>query len=170
MRLLSPVRSGLISIVVRLAKALKGAKSLRGKQEKLFSKERGVRFAKATAMKEKMKGKGRAQFLAYEKPLKGELAKVQFESIVEIFTEENITHLYNLIGDSKYLIDAEQNVARKGLDKIFGYNRETGETTGILDSQKGTFSGGSLPTKQEISFLDKVFGSDFTKALLDQRR
>jgi len=137
------------SPVQKVISALRGAKSLRKQQETLYSQERGKRLGKARAVGEKVKGeKG---FYAELSQLKGELPKVEFEAIRNKVTQEDIDSLFIQVKDSPLLTEWEKLTTREGLAKIFG---ETG---------------GKVPTEGEIGLLNKVFGNEFTEAILEKR-
>ena len=136
-------------LVKRLTAAIKGSKNVRGIQERLYSKERSRRVGKAIGVGQKTRGeKG---FHSELGALRGELPRVQFEAIRRFFTQENIDDLFAMIKDHKGLNFFETITARTGLSKLLGE------------------SGGTIPTKSEISVLNKVFGADFTQVLLSKR-
>jgi hypothetical protein len=136
-------------LIGKLTQALREAKPLRGTQEELYSKARGAKLAKLMSAREKMAGeKGFFQELG---ALKGELPKVQYEAIRQQFDQPSVDRLFTMVTQNKYLGDWEKVNAQVGLAKILG--------------QKG----GGVPTKGEIGLLDKVFGKDFTEALLSKR-
>ena len=141
--------------VQKVINALKEAKPLRRMQETLYTEERGKRMAEALKVGEKIGGeKG---FYSEKAALKGELPKVQFESIRNKLgkTPEEIQSvvddLFNRIKKSPLLTDWEKLTAREGLAKLLGQY------------------GGKIPTKNEMVLLDKVFGEEFTKTILDAR-
>ncbi len=135
--------------VRNVMQALKEAKPLRGKQEKLYTKERGARLAKLKAVREKTSGeKG---FYAELKQLKGELPKIEYESIREKISQIDIDNLFDKVKDADILTDWEKITAREGLAKMFGEY------------------GGRIPTRGELDLLNRVFGYEFTKTLLDKR-
>lgn len=132
--------------VKKVIAALKEAKPVRKVQEKLYSKERGARLARARAVGERVSGeKG---FYAELGQLKGELPKAEFESIRSKLTQDDINALFNLIKDSPLLSDWNKFPARMGLVKLLS---------------------GSVPTKNEIVLLNRIYGEEFTKALMDKR-
>lgn len=135
--------------VQKVISALKEAKSVRKIQEKLYTKERAKRLAESLAIGEKIKGeKG---FYAELGALKGELPKAQFESIRGKVTQEDIDSLFNMVKDSPLLNEWDKISARQALAKLFGEY------------------GGRVPTEKELVLLNRVFGKEFTKAILDKR-
>lgn len=135
--------------IQRVMIALKEAKPIRGKQETLYTLERGKRLGQALAVGERIKGeKG---FYAELGELKGEMPKVQFESIRNKVTQEDIDGLFINIKDSKLISDWDKIPARKGLAKLFGE------------------FGGTVPTEGELSLLNKVFGKEFTSTVMEKR-
>lgn len=136
--------------VQKVISALKKAKSVRGKQERLYAEERAKRIARAKAVGKKVKGeKG---FYAELGQLKGKLPKAQFEAIRSEIGQEDIDNLFNKIKDNPLLNDWQKMTTRTGLAKLFGEY------------------GGVVPTGGELKLLKRVFGEDFTKAILDKRR
>jgi len=135
--------------VQKVISALKEAKSVRGQQETLYSKGRAQKFAKMQAVGEKVRGeKG---FYAQLGALKGELPKAEFEAIRSKVTQVDIDSLFNMVKDSPQIGEWDKLAAREGLAKLFGEY------------------GGKIPTENETSLLNKVFGEEFTKAVLDKK-
>jgi hypothetical protein len=135
--------------VKKVIAALKEAKSVRGEQETLYAKGRAQKFAKMQAVGEKVRGeKG---FYAQLGALKGELPKAEFEAIRNKLTQEDIDSLFNMVKDTPKIGEWEKLAAREGLAKLFGEY------------------GGKVPTENEISLLNEVFGEKFTKAILDKK-
>lgn len=135
--------------VQKVITALKEAKSVRGQQETLYTKARAQKFAKMQAVGEKVRGeKG---FYAQLGALKGDLPRVEFEAIRGKVTQEDIDSLFNMVKDSPAIGEWEKLSAREGLAKMFNE------------------FGGKVPTENEISLLNEVFGKDFTKAILEKK-
>lgn len=147
---IAPIEPAVIDPVVKkVINTLKGAKVTRKVQEALYSRERGRRLGKALTAGERIPGeKG---FHAQLRELKGELPKAQFESIREKFDQSDIDHLFNVIRKHTGLIGFEKIEAQKGLAKLFGEY------------------GGTVPGESEINLLNKIYGTDFTKAILEKR-
>lgn len=133
--------------VKRVLEALKEAKKLRPGQEAVFRKARGQRLAETF----KVEAKGERGFYEELSKLKGELPKVQFETIRPKVTQQDIDSLFNMVVDSKWLTDWEKISTRKGLSKIFA---------------KG---GGAIPTNNELKLLEKVFGKEFVETTMSKR-
>jgi len=135
--------------VKKIIEALKGAKDVRKQQETLYKKARGQKLAKMMAVSKKTSGeKG---FFSEKASLKGELPKVEFESIRKNLTQEDIDTVFNMVKDTSHLDEWDKLTAREGLANLLG---ETG---------------GKVPTEGQLKKLHKVFGKDFTDALLAKR-
>jgi hypothetical protein len=135
--------------VKKLIGALKEAKDVRSKQETLHAEGRAKQFAKmkgAQAMTTGEKG-----FYAELGALKGELPKVEFETIRGKIGQADIDSLFNMIKESPKIGEWEKINARTGLAKMFGAE------------------GGRVPTEGELSLLNEVFGQEFTKSILEKR-
>lgn len=133
-------------LVTRLTTALKGAEKLTADQQLLYRQERAKRFARVKDVQGKTSGEeGFKQELAQ---LKGEMEKVEFESIRDSFSEEEVTQLFNSVRDNPDLRVGESLTARTGLSKLLK---------------------GSVPTPGELTQLSKVFPADFIKGALDKR-
>jgi len=135
-----------LTSVQKITNALKEAKPIRGKQEALYTAERGARMAKALAVGEKAIGE--AGFYAELGQLKGELPKAQFESIKNKISQGDIDNLFNQIKDSKLLDFWDTVSARGGLVKMFE---------------------GRVPTEGELSLLSRVFPKEFIDTILSKR-
>lgn len=137
------------ALIQILTEAVRDAKDVRKEQHKLYSKARSQKIAKAMAVAGKTTGE--RGFYSELGALRGELPKAQFEAIREAFSQENIDRLFNMIKDHAGLTPFEKINARSALAKMFGE------------------FGGTVPTRSEVGLLDKVFGTEFTKALLGKR-
>jgi len=138
-----------VSPAKKFVEALKKAKPIRGKQETLYTAERAKRLAESLKIGQKVKGE--AGFFAEKAALKGELPKVQFESIRPALTQSNIDDLFIAVKNNPVLTEWEKLTAREGLAKMLGQ------------------AGGKVPTQGEINLLTNVFGDDFTKTILSKR-
>lgn len=140
---------GAIDPVQKIISALKEAKPIRESQEALYSQERGRRIAKSVGVGQKTAGeKG---FYAEKSALKGELPKVEYESLRPKLEQVDIDSLFDKVKTSTALDDFQKITARDGLVKLLGE------------------AGGGIPTEKELEFLNKVFGSEFTKTVMDKR-
>jgi len=139
--------------VQRVMIALKRVKPLRRVQETIYTKEKGVKLAKGLAAEEKVIGEAGYEKGFYAKlgAMKGEMTKVQFESIRKDVSEQDIENLFRVVKESRSITEWDKIPAAKGLGKLFGEY------------------GGRVPTDGEISLLNRVFPQEFTKALLDAR-
>ena len=136
-------------VVNRVITVLREAKDVRPIQERLFAQERGKRLTKAQVVRDVAKGeKG---FFAEKAQLKGDLPKAQFETLRKTIKQVDIDSLFTKVADSPLISEWDKFAAREGLSKVFGE------------------MGGKIPSKNEIKLLEKVFGEDLTKALLDKR-
>ncbi len=135
--------------VKKIIEAIKEAKDIRGKQETLYSKARKEKLAKMSAVGQKVSGqKG---YYARLGALKGELPKVEFESIKNNLKQEDIDSLFDMIKTSPNLSEWDKLSAFEGLNNILGQ------------------TGGRVPTETQIKFLHKTFGKEFTDTLLEKR-
>lgn len=138
-----------IDPVQKIIKALKTAKPLRGKQEALYTAERGKRIGQAQAVGQNVAGeKG---YFAQLSKLKGALPKVKFETIRGQVGQQDVDGLFNQIRDNKYITEWEKVSAQGELSKLLGAE------------------GGELPTESGLKLLDEVFGKEFTEAVLEKR-
>ena len=133
--------------VQKVVSALKIAKPIRAEQEKLFTKARRERIAKA----QQVKVRGEAGFFAEKAQLRGELPKARFESIRGTVEQQDIDNVYDIIKDSNKIGVWEKINAREGLAKLFGQY------------------GGQVPTKGELKLLTEIFGKEFTDTALSKR-
>jgi hypothetical protein len=135
--------------VQKVVSALKEAKPIRAKQEAIYTKARGEKLARSLKAGEKTVGeKG---YYAELKALKGEMPKVQFESIRGKIGQQDIDTLFVQVKNNPILSEWEKLTARKGLAKLFGEH------------------GGAVPTEGELSLLKDVFGSGFVKTSLSKK-
>lgn len=132
----------------KMDQALKEAASKRKVQEMIYTRERRKRFAKVAEVGKLVKGeKG---YHAQLKELKGELLKVEYESIRGKIGQKEVDELFQLIRES---IPNQGNAitAQRGLAKIFGE------------------AGGAVPQDREIELLRTVFPEKLIKTLLKKQ-
>jgi len=123
--------------------ALKAAKPLRAEQEALYTEERGKRIGRV----EQVGTTGEAGYHRRLALLKGELPKVDFQSIRENLSPETIDTMYAMVQETPRLDAWEKISAQGGLAKVFGEH------------------GGAVPTEGELAVLHEVFGPDFVSSL-----
>ncbi len=136
-----------ITPVQKIITALKEAKPLRAKQEVMFTAERAKRFPKAMEALEKVRG--RKGFEAAKAKLKGEMEKVEFESLK--LTQADVESLFNQIIDSPAVVGIQKIPAGLGLAKLLGEK------------------GGVVPTASELILLNKVFPKELVQTILSKR-
>lgn len=137
------------SAVDTVIEALKKAKPIRGKQEAIYSKERSKRLGQAMAVGQKIKGE--AGLPAQLSKLKGEIPKVEFESLRKDLTQGTIDELFETAKNSPELSGFEKIRAQEALAKLFGEY------------------GGQVPTRGELALLEKAFPKQLIDELLDKR-
>lgn len=139
----------IVDPVNKIIAAIREAKPIREGQELLYSKARGEKLAKVMGIRGQKEGeKG---FFKELGALKGELPKVQYESIRNKVNQQDIDDLFNIVKDTTKITDWEKINAQVGLSKIFNK------------------VGGAVPTEGELRLLKDVFGNSFTKTLLNKR-
>lgn len=135
--------------VKKVIDALSEAKPVRKAQEKIYTQERGAKIAKVLEVGKNTSGeKG---FYAELGALKGEMTKVEFNSIRQKVSQVDIDNVFNKVKDSPVLNEWDKIAARRGLGKLFGE------------------FGGQVPTEGEIFLLEKSLGKDFVESVLEKR-
>lgn len=135
--------------VEKVTQALKEAKPIRKAQEQIYSKERGERLGRAIAAGEKVTGEERS--FAMLKKLKGELTKVEFESLRGKIGQKDIDELFEMIWKSPDILGYENVSTFRGLGKLLGE------------------FGGQVPQPKELELLRRVFPDEFIQALIKKR-
>lgn len=141
--------SGGDDLVAKMTTALREAKPIRAEQEAIYHAERSRQAGELERIGKEVPGE--AGFRAQLGSLKGELPKVDFESIRPHFTEENITSLFDRIQQHTELRPFDKIDAKEGLAKLLGHK------------------GGGVPTKGELAHLEQVFGQDFVEAVIEKQ-
>lgn len=131
-----------------LTQKLKEAKPLRGQQEEIYKNARAQKYAKLMSARAR-KG-GEKGYFAELGALKGEMPKVEYESIRQSLSQESVDELFNRINQAN-IGEWEKINAKTGLSKLLG-------TEGV-----------GVPTRNELKLLRDVYGDEFTKTLLDKR-
>jgi hypothetical protein len=146
-----PVKSAEIDPVQTMINALKEAEPIRGQQEQIYSEARSAKLGKAMAIGKTAPGE--SGFYQQLGALKGEMPKVQYESIRDALgktpqeRQTLIDTLFNKINEEPTLQGFDNITAKGGLKKALE---------------------GIVPTENELVLLEKVFGQDFTKTLMDK--
>lgn len=133
----------------KIVAALKEAKPIRRKQERLYSQERAKRLKAAIAAGKRISGeKG---YFAQLHKLKGKLPKAEFESLRKKLAPEEIEELFNIVRQSTEVTGYSNITAQGGLLKMLGEQ------------------GGRVPTEGELVLLRKIFPANLIQALLKKR-
>lgn len=132
--------------VNQFLEALKKAPALRGKQEIMYTKERGQKLAEFLGRGKSVSGE--AGFKSQKGALGGELSKLSFQPVRELMTQENVDAIFDTVKTSNKLGDWEKISAMDELTKIFN---------------------GQVPTRSGISKLSQVFGNDFVEEIVAKR-
>jgi TusA-related sulfurtransferase len=140
-----PIKPTIEESIGKVSTAVKEAKTLTKEQKLLYSEEKGGRLASGVA-KEKSIG-GEAGFYAKLGELKGELPKIEFESIKSKVSQDDVDNLFNAIKDSQ-LDEFEKVSAGNGLAKMFE---------------------GQLPTDSELRVMSFVYPDKFIKEMLSKQ-
>lgn len=137
-----------IDPVQKIINALAEAKPLNQKQRQIYSQIRSQQAGALGGIGEQMGGE--AGYYKKLGQLKGELPKVEFESIRKSLTQDDINSLFNKVEQSNLGVFEKVN-AQTALRKLLGEG------------------GGSVPTKSELKLLNEVFPPEFVQAVLNNR-
>lgn len=142
-RRIEPPPLDILSPQDKLLQAMNEAKPLRGRQERIYTSQRAERIAKVRGLE----GKGEEGFKKQLGALKGEMPKVEFESIRTKLEQPDIDELFNNIDSSRNLTSFEKINAKTGLSKLLGEY------------------GGHVPQDNELAKLQRVFGPEMVSAI-----
>jgi len=148
----TPVTQPIPESVKNVMDALMTVERLTPKQKALYTAERGKRIQEAVRAGETVGG-GEAGYYAKLGKLRGELPKIEFETLRGKVTQQNIEELFNLIEKHPSLSGDAFDVltAQRGLVKVLGGK------------------GGFLPAPSEIAMLRQVFPKEFIDTLMKHR-
>lgn len=127
---------------------IKGAQPLSREQKIKVSNLRGKQFAKLMATRGKTSGE--QGYFAELGALKGGAKKVDYDTIRPNLQQGDIDTLFNRVNDAN--IGEWEKLSAKGA------------LTKLLSKE-----GATIPTQNELKLLNEVFGSEFTKSILDKR-
>lgn len=134
--------------IQRIIQALTEAKPLEQKQGQIYAKLRSKQVGAIAGIGQRMGGE--SGFHAQLGQLKGEMPKVQFESIRKSLDQPAIDHLFNTIEQAN-ISPFEKITAKSGLSKLLGAE------------------GGAVPVHSELSLLNEIFPPEFMKAVMGKR-
>ena len=135
--------------VKRVIKALEEVPDLRGKQEVLFRAERGKRIRQFKRAGEEIGGEAGAR--AQMRTLAGELPKVEFGSLRPLIDQSDVDSIFNIVKQSPMLGEWERPRAVSALLSLF---------------EPGGFK---LPTRSELTVLEKALGTEFVETLIKKQ-
>jgi len=144
----SPFEDIISDPIQKITSAIKEAKPLRAAQEAIYTKVRSQQAGALGGIGEQMAGE--AGYFKKLGKLKGELPKVEFESIRNKVSQTDVDFLFNKVEQSNLPVFEKVN-AQTGLAKLLG-----GE-------------GMQVPTEGELELLSQVFPKDFIQAVLSNR-
>jgi hypothetical protein len=133
----------------KLIKAIDEAKPLSGQQKRAYNEARAEKAAKLADIQ--ANGGGMEGYKAQMAQLKGQLPKVDYESIAEHFTPKDIDTLLNRINGNNWLLPYEKMNAQTSLLKLLGAE------------------GAKVPSQAELKLLAHVFPEEMVDALMRNR-
>ena len=157
-RVVAAVKPHIPESVAKLTRVLKTAQKAQTEQTALRTEDLGKRALAAKEVLER--GTGKQAFRDSMSELYGKYPKAEFvpptvgtkaagaaEDVVQL-TEKDVTDLFEIIRNSKH----------DYFEKLHAYE-------GLVS----VLEGGKIPQQHQLTVLQKIFGKDFTKAVLDQR-
>lgn len=135
--------------VKKIINAIKNARPIRNEQEALYTTERAKRIEAFTKVGQETAGE--SGFYKQLGTLKGELPKAEYESLRGAIDQQTVDSLFEKVKTSSVITDFEKITAGNALAKLLGKQ------------------GVGVPTKNELSLLNDVFGEEFTQAILSKR-
>jgi hypothetical protein len=128
-------------VEAKMIQALKSAKSARGSQNYMYSKERSERYAEVRKISKYAEGE--AGLYAKKAALKGVYKEADYDSIRSQFEQSEIDELHNIINKNNATNDWDKIRAGDGLEKM-------------LD--------GKIPNDGEIKVLQEIFPEEMMEA------
>ena len=133
----------------KIITAIRGRKSLRGKQEQLYKLDRAERWGQVEAVGKKTSGE--ARYVAQRGKLKGPMTKQEFKSIRDRFSQPEIDKLFDIVHNSPKVTGPDNFTAKTALADLLGEQ------------------GGKLPTEGGLELLSKIFPKNLIDALKKSR-
>jgi len=137
------------TLFTKITDVFKDVKPLMKKQETIYSQVRKERLGKAMAVGKDVPGLDKVK--AMKSQLGGEIDKVEFESVVKKFSQNELNRIVQLVDESPKLAGFEKVNALNGIERIMGER------------------GGSLPRPHELELLERVFPKEVVNAMLESR-
>lgn len=135
--------------IQKITDALKGAKPIRASQEAVYHTERSQQAGRLAKVQQTASGE--AGFKEQLAVLKGDLPKVEYESVRNALTQTDVDNLFTLVSKNNILRPFEKINAQRGLQKLLGAE------------------GGRVPTEKELELLSEVFPQQFIESVLSNR-
>lgn len=135
--------------IEKLVAAIAAAKPIVGQTERLYHQERVRRAARMSSALERQRGEGAIRSL--RSAMAGQLPRVDIEPLRPQFTPAETESLFNHI---------QTHASLEGM--VYGKARLSIALQALLDH-------GTLPTRGDIAMFEKVFGPQFSDALLAKR-
>lgn len=136
-------------VVKKIMAAIEATIPLRKDQKKLYRDERERRTAKLAGVSKVAKGE--AGHFAETAQLKGQFPKVHFESIRDLFSQDEIDRLFDIVREVPHFSVYDKVTAHEGLLKIFNAEH------------------GVVPTDGELRLLGEAFPKEMIDGLMKHR-